>query len=891
MRESRLPLWRQPESNSIFPRVSSANTAKDSSDKPDISRRRGELSASRAKIRLEFENTGATLSLLRAHRMLIDQILRETWAQQGFPNNLSLLAVGGYGHGQLFPYSDVDMLLLLPNDPDEELGGRIERFIGQLWDLGLEVGHSVRTVEQCLEEADRDITVRTALLEARPLAGNRKLIVQLCRDVKKSTEGGTFLKAKKLEQAQRYAKYQDSPYSLEPNVKESPGGLRDLQVIRWIALGHGLGARWSDLAAQGFITNIEAKQAARHERFLQTLRIRLHHLAGRREDRLLFDYQDRLARDMGFAPTIGKRASEQLMQRYYRSAKAITQLNILLIQNLEAAIIPLAYDQGENIDDRFCKRRDLLDIQSEDIFVKDPHSLLECFLLMQKHSDLKGMTARTLRALWRARDSVDAKFRRDPVNKENFLAIFKQQRGIVHELRRMNQYGILGAYLPAFRGIVGQMQHDLFHVYTVDQHILTVVRNLRRFTMAEFAHEYPLCSRLISGFDKHWLLYIAAIFHDIAKGRGGDHSVLGKADALKFCKTHELTDEDSDLVVFLVEHHLNMSGVAQKQDLADPNVIRRFVEIVKTERRLIALYLITVADIRGTSPKVWNAWKGKLLEDLFHASDRLLRGENVGFDNEIRRKQDEALRLLQLYGLAEGIQEEFWKQLDVPYFLRHDAHEIAWQTRYLYRHPNADAALVKARLSPVGEGLQVMIYIKDQAQLFARICAYFGAIGQSIVDAKIHTTRNGYALDTFQIMAATHSPGYRELIANIERDLCVNLQSSAPVVKAVRGRISRQLRHFPIQAEVQIRPDEKGQYHLLSITAGDRPGLLHSIAIILARYGVNLHMAKVVTLGGRAEDVFVLSGAALDNSRAVLLLEQDLLETLTPEPAPRLAHA
>ena len=501
------------------------------------------------------------------------------------------------------------------------------------------------------------------------------------------------------------------------------------------------------------------------------------------------------------------------------------------------------------------------------------------------------MTARTLRALWRARETINAQFRHDPVNKANFLEFFQQSRGIVHGLRRMNQYGILGAYLPAFRRIVGQMQHDLFHAYTVDQHILTVVRNLRRFTMAEAGHEFPLCSRLIAGFDKHWLLYVAAIFHDIAKGRGGDHSTLGKSDARRFCHAHGIPEGDTDLVVFLVEHHLTMSAVAQKQDLADPDVIRRFVEIVKTERQLIALYLITVADIRGTSPKVWNAWKGKLLEDLFHVADRLLRGENVAFDNEIRRKQEEALRLLRLYGLSDGVQEEIWKQLDVPYFLRHDAQELAWQVRHLYRHPQSVSPIVKARLSPVGEGLQVMIYVKDQAGLFARICGYFGAKGYNIVDAKIHTTRHGFALDTFQIMGAVNTPGYREMIALIEYDLRSKLVTQDPLSKAIRGRISRQLRHFPIQAEVNIRADERGQYNLLSITAGDRPGLLHSIAIVLEQYGVNLHMAKIVTLGGRAEDVFVLSGASLDNPRAVLLLEQDLLETLTPEPLPRLAHA
>ena len=863
----------------------------DALQKAEITRLRSTLKTNRTALREKFDQGLGSTALLHAHRKIVDSVLIETWRALRFPKELALLAVGGFGHGKLFPFSDVDMLVLLPEDPDERLASRIEEFIGGLWDLGLEVGHSVRTVTQCLDEASRDITVRTALLEARALAGRRTLIRELRQGTLLALDKRAFLRAKQLERAQRHAKYLESPYSLEPNIKESPGGLRDLQVIRWIAQGCGLGSTWSDFAKRGFITATEARQAARHERFLQTLRIRLHYMACRREDRLLFDYQDRLAKSMGCVATVGKRASEQLMQKYYRSAKAVIQLSVLLMQNLEAAVSPDASDESMDINERFRRQRDLLDIKSEDIFSREPRAILESFLLMQRHPELKGMTSRTLRALWRAREIIDTRFRNDPANKTNFLAVLQQPRGLVHELRRMNQYGILGAYLPAFRRIVGQMQHDLFHVYTVDQHILTVVRNLRRFTMVEFAHEYPLCSRLIAGFEKHWLLYIAAIFHDIAKGRGGDHSRLGMADARRFCRSHGLPPEDTDLVLFLVEHHLTMSAVAQKQDLADSDVVRRFVDIVKTERRLIALYLFTVSDIRGTSPKVWNAWKGKLLEDLFHAADRLLRGENTTFDNEILHKQEEALRLLRLYGLSDDVQEPLWKQLDVPYFLRHDAQEIAWQTRNLYRSCLTQRPVVKARLSPVGEGLQVMIYTLDQPQLFARICGYFGAVGYTIVDAKIHTTRNGYALDTFQIMGATNLPGYRDMIALIEHDLAAALLAQDSLPGPIRGRISRQLRHFPIQAEVYIQPDERGQYHLLSITAGDRPGLLYSMALVLARYGLNLHMAKVVTLGERAEDVFVLSGTALSNPRAVLLLEQDLLETLTPESVPRYANA
>jgi [protein-PII] uridylyltransferase len=424
------------------------------------------------------------------------------------------------------------------------------------------------------------------------------------------------------------------------------------------------------------------------------------------------------------------------------------------------------------------------------------------------------------------------------------------------------------------------MQHDLFHVYTVDQHILAVVRNLRRFTMLEFAHEYPLCSRLIAGLERHWLLYVAAIFHDIAKGRSGDHSQLGKLEARRFCREHELEREDARLVEFLVEHHLTMSSVAQKQDLSDPEVVRRFAEIVGTERRLVALYLLTIADIRGTSPKVWNAWKGKLLEDLFRLTQHLLKGGRLEADQYIQSKQEEAKRLLRLHALSDTVQEALWRNFDVSYFLRYDAQEIAWHTRLLHYRVNVESPVVKARLSPAGEGLQVAIYAPDQRQLFARICGYFGSLGFSIVDAKVYTTRHGYALDTFQILDTGSVAHPRDMIAQIEKDLAEWLAKQVPLPHSTQGRVSRRVKHFPITPEVRLVPDEKGQYYSLSVTAGDRPGLLYAIARVLSRHDVDLHTAKIATLGERAEDVFVVSGAALANSKTALQLETELVEVL-----------
>ncbi|HEY5899817.1 MAG TPA: [protein-PII] uridylyltransferase [Burkholderiales bacterium] len=845
---------------------------------------REQVAAERAALRAAYLGRPDPRALLKAHSQLIDRTIKSV---TGVPEGAALVATGGYGRGELFPHSDIDLLILLARDPSDSERDALERLVGTLWDIGLEIGHSVRTVEGCIAAAAEDITVRTTLLEARYLSGSRSLYRRLDREVRRAIEPVDFLKAKKLELEQRHAKHQDSPYALEPNLKEAPGGLRDLHVIQWIARAAGIGRRWSDLVRQGIIERAEARQIARAEALLQDLRIRLHYLAGRREDRIVFDLQVALAAQLGYADTPHRRASEAMMQRYYQTAKGVTQLNTIVLQNLQARLVPEPEVEERALNERFRVRGELLEIVREDLFETEPLSIVESFLLLMQHRELRGMTAPTLRALYRARFLVNARFRRDPMARLLFLHILQQPQGIVHEFRRMNQYGILGRYLPEFGRIVGQMQHDLFHVYTVDQHILMVVRNLRRFTMQELAHEFPLCSELMSGFERRWLLYVAALYHDIAKGRGGDHSDLGSRDARNFCRRHGLSKEDTALVTFLVENHLAMSHVAQKQDVYDPEVIAAFAQRVKTERCLVALYLLTVADVRGTSPKVWNAWKAKLLEDLFRAARRVLTGEPLARDAALAEKQAEAARLLRLYALSDTVKDRLWASLDITYFLRQDAQEIAWHTRNLHYRVDTDRPVVKARLAPFGEGLQVMIYTRDREGLFARICGYFERAGFNIAEAKVHTTRNGYALDTFVVMGQGPGMHYRDMISMIEAGLAEELQSDAPLPPSRGGRLSRRVRHFPISPSVDIRPDERGAYQVLSIVASDRPGLLYGVARILARHHISLQTARINTLGDRAEDVFLVSGEALSAPKEVLHLEQELLQELSlPAAAP-----
>ena len=842
-----------------------------------------QLKAERQLLIAAFRDDGKPEKLLRALRQSVDTVLTEAWHGAGLPSASALVGVGGYGRGELFPASDVDLLILLSEPADAATCGKLEELVQLLWDLGLEIGSSIRTVDECMTESRADITVQTGLLEARLVTGDAQLFEQLQRRYREALDPQAFFQAKTAEMRLRHAKYEDTAFSLEPNCKESPGGLRDLQVILWVAKAAGLASSWSQLALRGLITPVEARALMEKEYALKDIRVRLHLHAGRREDRLVFDVQDAIAKTFGLQTTgeglNARRASEYLMQRYYWAAKTVTQLNTILLQNIEAQLFPQPAEVLA-IHRHFNQINGLIDIGADDTFESTPSTLLEIFVVMTERADLKGMTARTTRALWHARSTIDEAFRADPVNRGLFLRILQAPVGLVHALRRMNDMGILGRYLPAFRHIVGQMQHDLFHVYTVDQHIMMVVRNMRRFTMSKHAHEYPFCSQLIANFRSSWLLYVAALFHDIAKGRGGDHSKLGVADAQAFCVEHGIAADDTALVMFLVEQHLTMSQVAQKQDLSDPDVIKAFAAVVGDERHLTALYLLTVADIRGTSPKVWNAWKAKLLEDLYRVTLRVLGGEPHSADRELMNRQSEARATLRLYGLPEHAHEALWNQLDVAWFLRHDAADIAWQTRSLHDRLDSARPVVKCRLAPIGEGLQVAVYIKDQPDLFARICSYFDRKNFSILDAKIHTTRHGYALDTFLVTEQNFANSYRDIINLIEHEICELLTKQAPLPAPTRGRLSRLSRTFPITPTVDLRPDERGQYHLLSICANDRTGLLYSIANVLTRYHINVHTAKVMTLGERVEDVFLVDGAVLSSARNLIQLETDLLDAL-----------
>ncbi len=802
----------------------------------------------------------AAQRLLREITQHVDETLLALWSRAQMPAEAALLAVGGYGRGELFPYSDVDVLVLLPAEDGPLAQAAIETFITACWDTGIEIGASVRSVAECIAVAAADLTVRTALLESRFLCGSRAVFDDFRRADSQAMDARAFLRAKTLEMRQRHQKYEDTPYALEPNCKESPGGLRDLQVVIWVARAAGLGKTWSALAANGLITPFEVRQLQHNEGLLKLIRARLHLIAGRREDRLVFDLQGAVAESFGYRSSGTQRASELLMRRYYWAAKAVTQLNQILMLNIEEQVEGSRDAPMRPIDARFLERGGTLEVASDDLYERDPHAILETFSVFQRTPGIDALSARTLRA--------------------PFMRILQAPDGQTHVLRLMNQTSVLGRYLWVFRRIVGQMQHDLFHVYTVDQHILMVVRNVRRFFIPEHAHEYPFCSQLAATWHRPWVLYVAALFHDVAKGRGGDHSTLGAREARRFCRDHGIGGDDAALIEFLVLNHLMMSRIAQKEDTSDPQVVEAFVALVGSERWLTALYLLTVADIRGTSPKVWNAWKGKLLEDLYRLSLRALGGARPNLQADVEARKAAARQLLRQRGCAEGLEQRLWRTLATSYFARHDARDIAWHAESLHGEVATCQPVVRARPSELGEGLQILVYAADQPDLFARICGYFDSADFNILDAKVHTSSTGYALDTFQVISPhLEVPGI-EPAQRVETELAATLTTAGPLPAPRRGNPSRRVRSFPVAPRVTLRPDERGQRWLLGISAADRAGLLYAIARVLARHAINLQLAKITTLGERVEDTFLIDGEALQNSRLQLQIESELLDAV-----------
>lgn len=842
-----------------------------------------------------FRSGTPSSELVPDHARAVDQLLERAWRShfKGTDRDIALIAVGGYGRGELHHGSDIDLLLLLREEARETLRPAIEPFIGFLWDLGLEVGHSVRTVAECIEASASDITIETNLLEARLLCGADDLFAML-EELTHNDSVWTsrrFFEGKLAEQTERHAHYHDTGYNLEPNVKESPGGMRDIQMIGWVAKRHFTVDNLHDLVDREFLTEAEYTTLIEGQGFLWQVRFALHMLAGRREDRLLFDYQRVIAELLGYHDADGHLAVEQFMKQYYRVVMELSRLNEMLLQLFKETIL-YADDSAEPkpINRRFQVRRHSLEVTSDDIFERYPFALLELFLVMQQNPEIRGVRAETIRLVRDHRHLINEAFRRDIRARSLFMEILRQPSGITHELRRMNRYGILAAYLPAFGNIVGQMQYDLFHVYTVDEHTLRLIRNLRRFTMPKHNDEFPRCNHIAQSLPKVELLYLAGLFHDIAKGRGGDHSRLGAVEAQKFSEEHYLSPHDASLIAWLVANHLIMARTAQRKDISDPVVVNAFAQEVGDQVRLDYLYLLTIADIRATNPQLWTSWKETLLAELYVTTKRALRrGVEHPFDQQDRIRGVRALArsILKNRGLPGGEIDRLWAEFNDEYFLRHNADDIAWQSGLILAHAPSEQPLIGIRRESSRGGTAIFIYTRELDRLFALTTRCLEQLGLTVVDARIILSRSGHSMDTYIVLDQGGEPiedAFR--IKEIRERLHAALAREDRTEQRIARRKPRHLQHFPMNTRIEFHTDQLSGQTIMELFAADRPGLLSCVGQAFADTGLRLQNAKIGTFGNRAEDVFFITddqNRPISDPQKLETLRETLLKAIDSE--------
>lgn len=848
-----------------------------SQDEIDPASLKRRIRQAQARFDERFVNGAEVTALIGGRAHFFDSLISELYHAQNWPQGadgmatVALVAVGGYGRGELHPHSDIDLLVLLDEDACSATMAAVERLLLLLWDLGLPIGHSVRTVPECREEAEKDVTVMTNLIESRTLAGPERLRLSMNEAVAtdKVWPAKAFFQAKVAEQEARHRRFDDTEYNLEPNVKSSPGGLRDIQMLGWVAKRHFGTSDFEHLIGLGFLTAGELLALIEGRQYLWKVRWGLHMLADRGEDRLLLDHQRELARLFGHADGNGMLAVERFMHEYYRHVLALRELNDVVLQHFDEVIVRAGEETRiEPINERFQVHNDYMEVTDPEVFRKDPSALLEIFVLMANHDDVQGVRAATIRLIREHLDLIDDDFRNDPRNTQLFMALLRSPHKLVSQLTRMRRYGVLGRYLPEFGRIVGQMQHDLFHIYTVDAHTMLLIRNLRRFGYASSAETYPLAHECSRSIPKRELLYVAGLYHDIAKGRGGDHSELGAVDAIAFCKRHGLNDADTELVGWLVEAHLLMSSVAQRKDITDPDVIAEFAREVRTQTRLDYLYVLTVADITATNPSLWNSWRATLLRQLYEEARSFLDG---GLDREVNRQawigetRDAALNQLVDRGLDREEILRLWRDTDEDYFLKHDHDDIAWQMEAVTQHDlEKDGPLVLVRDQTKGhEGAtQIFIFSRDHPNLFAATVAALDQLNLSVYDARIHTSRQELCFNTLMVLDERGRPvgGDPGQVERIRRTLTRVLREPEDFPAIVKRRVARTLRHFRIPTSVEVLNDPSTPHTEIRVVASDRPGLLARLGLIFMEEGIIVQNAKIATLGERIDDVFFVTG-------------------------------
>lgn len=803
--------------------------------------------------------------LLQDHAEFIDALLQLLWKRQGISrsNKATLVAVGGYGRRELHPGSDIDLMILLPDAPGEECKERIARFLTLLWDISLDVGHSVRTLDECLDAARNDITVITNLIEARYLDGNEELFERLREAIapERMWNSREYLTAKLEEQRNRHQKFGDTSHRVEPNLKEGRGGLRDIQTISWVTQREYGTFSLQELYENRLLEYDEYETLRDGRHFLWHIRFALHELAKRKEDRLLFDYQRSLAHTFGYAEDADNVGVEAFMQRYYRTITELERLSDMLMGIFRQRILTLHPPAPEMLGEWYQKRGNLISVNSPDVFVLYPTALLELFLLLQKTPGVTGLTPDTIRMIRHNLHRIDSSFRQQARHRQLFMQILRQPKGITFVMRLMNRYGILAAYIPTFANIVGRMQYDLFHMYTVDEHTLFVVRNLRRYSTSAGAQELPFCSEVYKTLRNPELLYLAGLFHDIAKGRKGDHSELGAADAFKFCREHGLNLHDASLVSWLVRNHLLMSMTAQRKDISDPQVIHEFAAHVVSQSRLDCLFLLTIADIRSTNPKLWNSWKQTLLHELYHATRKLLRNRTpLSRESSLLTEEKRRAALEQL--LQEGFKEAecrtLWKKFGTDYHLQHSVESVLWHTRHILTEAPHKATLIHIRRTVSGSSNVLFVYTRDRDDLFTRVVSSLEQLNLNVVQARIVSTTDGFDLYTLHVLGPDNqlinSQSDQQQIINTLIENLLRQKAQRPT-----HRKPRILRNFDVPTRISFSQQPDKGLTLMEINAGDMPGLLSRLGEAMDGLGIRVHNARINTLGEQAQDIFYVT--------------------------------
>jgi [protein-PII] uridylyltransferase len=817
------------------------------------------------QLQQDFNNHVEIKKLLHKRSDFIDTILSTLWLENDLDSNniATLVPVGGYGRREMHPASDIDVLILLTAEPNTQEQNLLSTFVNSLWNLGLDIGHSVRTLEECIEEAEKDLSIISNLMESRFLAGNRVLFNKLQQQIQNTNlwSSNNFFTAKLAEQKQRYRHYGDSAYRVEPNLKEGPGGMRDIQMIDWIIQREYGTSSLSLLTQKNIVSHKELTILLKGRDYLWRVRFALHQLAGRKEDRLLFNYQRALAKQFGYASNEKDNACiEAFMQQYYRTITSLERITEVVLGILRERIFSDASLKAEKVHQFYQHKNGYLGLIDKRLFKKHPHALLEVFHILQITPHLVGMSPNTVRAIRADLPLIDQDFRDNPRHKQLFMKIMSESQGITFVLHRMNRYGVLAAYLPAFANIVGRMQYDLFHAYTVDEHTLKVIRNVRRLSTPKGVKAFPLCGRIFQSLPQPQILYLAALFHDIAKGRGGSHSKKGADDALAFCLSHGMNTYEAHTVSWLVKQHLLMSSIAQRKDTSDPDVIKQFADIVSLTTRLDYLYLLTTCDIQATNPTLLTSWKHTLLKDLYRNTHRHLlnKGSTTTKTEEIIAEKQQAIQQHStLLNISITEQQTFWARLSDDYILHTSVDILCWHINLL-THNKRQRIIAIQQDGNNNSSTLLFIYAKNRDDFFVRITSAIEKLRLDIVAAKIYFTNNNqYFLVTLHLLNAKGQLiEDKDDIYLIQTAVEKSLSKKQLEVNSQHYRKPRRLKYFDTPTRISFSQDSARQQTVITLKTADSPGLLTQISQIFYEHNIHLHSARIATLGEEVEDIF-----------------------------------